>query len=102
MAEKSYLGAQNIRRRVVEALRALPKEGPEPFFLIIQESHLQNLIETMQNASKIRNRETAAKELDEITMYAKGLAKESDRLSLEEKEELMEEVLKKRKENQAK
>lgn len=87
---------QDIRRRIDETLRTLPKDGPEPLFLIIDRTHFQILLDSLQEASKAPNHKEVNRELAEIIAFTNKLVRESSSLSLEEKEELMEGLLKKR------
>lgn len=78
------------------ALESLSKEGPEPSYLIIERERFQLLVEAILNANTTRDAKLLRTELRELKEYAEELTREADSLSLEEKETMMGEVLKRR------
>lgn len=102
MSKKTGSSASEIARKVVSALEALALhgDGPEPVYLVLEQAHVQILVDVIQNVTAIKDIDVITKRLDEIKEYAEELMRGADSLSLEEKETVMEEVLKHRRKSQ--
>ena len=101
MSKRSHLKDQEFARKIVKTLEELPKDGPEPSFLMTDRTHFQILVDEIRGVVATKNADEAPNELRDIKDYAEELIREADSLSLEEKELVMEEILRRRRNGQS-
>jgi phenylpyruvate tautomerase PptA (4-oxalocrotonate tautomerase family) len=91
--------SNEIVRKVTEAIRAMPNEGPEPYYIIIEETPLRIISKSIQEMTRTRDWKEVRLGLLDVVDGLKKIFKEAEYVSLEEKEALVEELTDRRKAN---
>ena len=81
---------EKIINQVVDALSKLSNEEKEPRYILVEEKDLVELREITEYLLTLENVEVIKESLLDTKEYLKTLLKESDSLSFEEKETLLE------------
>ena len=99
MSQESLDKAKRIKNQIIETLRTPPDEGPEPRYLLVEEAYLRITLQVLEKAIKARDFKVIQESLLDMKSDFEEIIKEADSLTLEEKETLMEELVKRRKAN---
>ena len=90
MSEESQDKVKKIINQVVDALSKLSNGEKEPRYILVEERDLVELREITEYLLTLENVEVIKESLLDTKEYLKTLLKESDSLSFEEKETLLE------------
>jgi CHASE3 domain sensor protein len=88
--------ATNLRNQIVEALGGLSDDESEPRFLLVEEVQLVNLVAFLEQATAAKSLEVIREAMHDGKDYVEELIKGAAALSLEEKETMMERLVKQR------
>src|SRR5438552_15082147 len=90
MSQEAQDKVKKIVNRVVDALSKLSKGEEEPRYILVEERDLVELLEITEYLLTLKNLEVIKESLLDTKEYLETLLKDSDSLSFEEKETLLE------------